>query len=981
VGEILFGLLGPTRVAGPDGEIAINGAIRRRLLARLLLAANHPVPVGRLRDDLWDGRIPATAASTLKSHVSLLRRSLGGDRLASRDGGYQLRVGPDEFDVALFESDVAIGRALLHSGDPGTAADRLGRGLRRWRGPALADVAELRWGRPDAVRLEELRAAALESWFEARLAIGESSEVIAEAEATVRRYPLRENLWAKLITALYHAGRQADALEAYQRLKELLAEDLGICPSPDLTELEGAILRQELQPPQATARRRTAGGEATNLPRDSSTFVPRPRPLADLARLLTRPGLTTLTGPGGTGKTRLAIQGARDAAAQFDGIWWCELAAIDEPAQLAREVATAVRSSGQSDSDLWERITGRLEDGRQLLILDNCEHLLAAAAVFSRRLLEVIPQLHMVATSRSPLGVAGEVVYTVPPMSVPANTADPAEALAFESVRLFVERARQQQSSFTLDRGNCKAVVAVCARLDGLPLAVELAAARARSMSVPDIKRRLDDRFGLLTLGPSAGPARHRTLRSLIDWSYELLSDAERDALGRLAVFAGGFDLSAAEAVIGTDDGDLSALDLVFSLADKSLVQADISGSATRYRILETVRDYALAKLTDQEQRTAREAHSRYFLRLIESAAPHFWGPGQQAWRERLESEEENFRGAFVTLLAASAAEDALRFGTAISTYWNSRGVYGDEIGLLDSALDRDDFAEPTAARGSALAAAGFLHFRRGETTRAQTRLDEAASIALAHDLPALMADALRTMAWVATRKGSHELATELASRAVDEALASGTTHLIARSFDVRAAATQHYDLNGARADYALALRYCRAAGDAVGQASVLNNLAILELEQGDHLAARASFTEGLLLAEENRDAALVPFLRYGVGLAAALDADFVAAESAFIEVLGQARRTGQTSLVAYALLGVAVARGRTGRHHDAAALLGASEALFERTGEPERLESELRDSLMTSLGSALGSRFDTAIAGGRRLATPEAIRLAADRS
>jgi len=980
MGGMSFSLLGPTVVVDDSGEIAIRGAVRRRLLVRLLVAANRAVPVERLKDDLWDGDLPASAASTLKSHISHLRHSLGPDRLASRDGGYQLRVEPDELDVTLFENDVATGRELLRAGDARAAAEILGRGLRRWRGAALADVADTSWGQPDAVRLEELRAAALESWLEARLALGESQEVIADAESAVARYPLREQFWAKLITALYHSARQADALRACRRLRELLIEELGITPSADLINLEEAILRQELEPARAPDPPRGAvrPERTTNLPPDLTSFVPRPREQADLAVLLTAPGLVTLTGAGGTGKTRLAIQAARDVEGAYEGVWFCGLAAVDDSSHLLREVATAVDRADQPGVDLTNSIAERFENGHHLLLLDNCERILDAVADLCLRLRGNSPQLHLLATSLSPLGVDGEIVYHVPPLSVPGDVSDPDEALRFESVDLFIDRARHQQPTFRLDRGNCRAVAAVCSRLDGIPLALELAAARMRTMSVTDIERRLDDRFRLLTGGARTAPARQRTLKALIDWSYDLMNDHERITLGHLAVFANGFDLEAAEAVTGSE-GDPATLDVVSSLVDKSLVQVDTTGLTTRYRMLETVREYAVATLTDEEQRTTRATHARHFLRVIESAAPHFSGSGQLAWRDRLQPDEENLRAAFASLLAADGAEEALRFGAAISKYWNSRGIYGDDMELLEAALERDDATDPTPARGGALAAAGYLHFRRGETTKAQTRLDEAATIAQAMGSPSLMADVLRTMAWVAERRGDHDAAADLACHAVDEALASGNTNLIARAFDVRAAATQHRDPDRARSYYGEALRYCHAVGDALGRAGVLNNLAVLELEQGDHRAARAYFIEALTLAAEVREAALVPFLEYGVGLAAALDNDYTAAESAFVNAMHEARRTGQKSLVGYALLGVAVVRGCTGWDHDAATLLGASAALFDEVGEqPERIEAALRDRVLASLSATLGDRLDAVVAAGQRLATPEILRLVA---
>src|SRR5580658_8204734 len=976
---IWFSLLGPAVVVDGGGEIAIHGAIRRRLLVRLLIAANQAVPVEQLKDDLWDGELPASAASTLKSHISRLRHCLGPGRLASRGGAYQLRVEPGELDITLFEDDLAAGRQLLRAGDARAATETLGRGLRRWRGAALADVADTSWGQPDAVRLEELRAAALESWLEARLALGESREVVADAELAVTQYPLHEQLWAKLITALYHSSRQADALRACRRLRELLAEELGITPSAELVKLEEAILRQDLMPARVLdPPRRPAPPERThNLPPDLTSFVPRPREQADLALLLASPGLVTLTGAGGTGKTRLAIQAAREAASACEGVWFCRLAAVDDSSHLLREAASAVGCADQPGVDLRDNIAARFCNGRHLVLLDNCEHILDAVADLCLRLRSASPQLHLLATSLSPLGVDGEVVYHVPPLSVPGDIGTPDEALRFESVGLFVDRARYQQPTFRLDRDNCRAVAAVCTRLDGLPLAVELAAARMRTMSVTDIERRLDDRFRLLTGGARTAPARQRTLRALMDWSYDLMDDHERDTLGRLTVFANGFDLEAAEAVTGCEE-DPALLDVVSSLVDKSLVQADTASLTSRYRMLETVREYAVARLTIEEQRTTRDAHARHFLHLIESAAPHFSGSGRLAWRDRLQPDEENLRAAFASLLAAGDAEEVLRFGTAISKHWNSRGIYGDDMELLEAALERADCSDATAARGRALAAAGYLHFRRGETAKAQVRLDEAATIARAIGSPSLMADVLRTMAWVAERQGDHDAAADLAGRAVGEALASGDTNLIARALDVRGAASQHRDPDQARSYYAEALRYCHAVGDALGRAGVLNNLAVLELEQGDHRAARAYFIEALTLADEVREAALAPFLAYGVGLAAALDNDYTAAYSAFVNAMHEARRTGQKSLLAYAVLGIAVVRCSVGRDHDAATLLGASVALFDELGEqPERVEAALRERVLASLSATLGDRLGEVVAAGRSLALAEVLRLA----
>ncbi len=420
-------------------------------------------------------------------------------------------------------------------------------------------------------------------------------------------------------------------------------------------------------------------------------------------------------------------------------------------------------------------------------------------------------------------------------------------------------------------------------------------------------------------------------------------------------------------------------LDLVTSLVDKSLLQVDTTAGEGRYRMLETVRDYAAGKLDDAEARSARSAHALHFLDLVEAAAPHFPGPDQLAWRERLERDEDNLRAAFATLVSSGDdAEPAHRFGAAVSRYWNCRGYYGDEVVLLETALHRRRQGPPTAALGAALAAAGYLMFRRGETGPAQHYLGEAMTIARAQSSPALEADALRTLAWVADRRGDGEEAASLAEAAFEAARASGESHLIARAYDVRAATCQNVDPGKARSDYRQALRYCRASGDGLGQASALNNLGVLELEQGDHPAARSHFKQALDLAEAVRDAALVPFLEYGLGLAAFLDDDLGAAEGAFISALPAATRTGQRSLVAYSLLGLAHVRSAAGRREEAARLLGASSALFEQLGEqPERTEAALRDRLLADLAGSLGEALESALDDGRLLPAAETLRLA----
>jgi predicted ATPase/DNA-binding SARP family transcriptional activator len=980
-----FGLLGPTVIVGEEGEIAVRGTLRRRLLIRLLLSANLPVSPDRLIEDLWDGTAPPSAESTLKSHVSLLRRSLGPERLTHRDGGYVLALDPDEFDVTLFEQDASGGRSLLRAGEFDRAADVLAKALDHWRGPAITDVADAVWAKPEAVRLDELRAMVIEGRLEARLAMGHSQEVIADAEMAVAEHPLREGPWASLITALYRCGRQSEALRSYQRLRQVLAEELGINPSPQLVALEGAILRQDPAiGPSLLLGHRAPDRRSHNLPRELTSFIPRPTELADIAALLEKSALVTLTGAGGTGKTRLAVRAAWSAADSYDQVWLCELAPLQSGGQLVRDLAASMGCAEQPGVDLLRTVEQHLADGQSLVVLDNCEHIVGPVATLVTQLLRSVASLRVLATSRAPLGVEGEVTYRVPSLSIPDRdvilTVD--DLLAYESVTLFAERAASHRPGYRLGPDDCRAATTICVRLDGIPLALELAASRTRSMSINDIASRLDDSFEILSGGPRSASARQQTLKACIDWSYDLLTPEERLALIRLAVFVGGFDLAAAEHVVATGGQASSIVDTVSSLVDQSLLQVHANGQSARYRMLETVRQYALGRLSEvgsEEETDARAAHSAYYLQLVEEAAPHFVDGDHLAWRIRLDAEHENLRTAFTTLAAQSSSDDALRFGAAVSRWWNTRGFYGQEVELLETALDRPDRLVPPLVRGRALSAAGYLLFRRGETNKAERRLDEALGIASAEASSALRADALKTMAWIAERRGHHDEAVQLAGQAVDAAIDSGERYLIARAHDVRGATLQHSDATGARIEYAEALRHSRSAKDAMAQVTALNNLAILELEVGDYRAAERCFGEARLIAEDIRDEALLPFIDYGIGVTAVVDSNMRVAENALAEAWHGARLTGQRSLVAYALLGLGAVRVATDRVESGALLLGASSALFEELGEqPERVEADMFQKAVETTRQHLGTAADRTLAAGRLLPSTDVVRLAA---
>ena len=473
----------------------------------------------------------------------------------------------------------------------------------------------------------------------------------------------------------------------------------------------------------------------------------------------------------------------------------------------------------------------------------------------------------------------------------------------------------------------------------------------------------------MLTGGAGAQP-RQRTLRALIDWSYELLSGDERAVLSRLSVFAGGCYLSDAELVAGRDGpGRWDVMNLLGSLVDKSLVQADTTGDTARYRLLETVREYAAERLraAGDEELSARQAHAALFLELAEAAAPQFSRAGQVAARARLAVDRDNLLAAFDHFLAAPDGwPGALRLATALGWYWSSSGSYSQGVELLDAALGRPRAAAPTALRCAALTMNGHLLCRSGDLTRAQAVLDAAVGIARQLADPSLVADALRHLAWVADRRGDKDGAISMASEAVELASLGAETHLLARAYDARAAAWQERDPAMARSDYERALTYCESSADHEGHASTLNNLAVLELELGDYDAARAHFARGLDVASRSHSVGILPYLEYGSGMAAALGGDAVAAAAAFAEVLGLAGETGQRSLVAYAVLGLAVTSAGPGQHLRAAALHGAADALFEELREtPEPLEARLRDRARGVLRAHLGDRFDRQYAAG----------------
>ncbi|MEU9023353.1 BTAD domain-containing putative transcriptional regulator [Actinomadura sp. NPDC048394] len=678
---MLFGVLGPVEAHGEAGSVAVGGPRVRALLAMLALDAGRVVTSERLIDGLYGEEPPAGAANALQSQVSRLRRGLGDAALVEgHPAGYRLLAERDAVDVHRFEGLARDGRRALGAGDHVRAAALLREALELWRGPALADVRSAQFADAQAARLEEARAAVAEDHAEARLALGEFDAVIPDLRDLLDARPLRERARALLMRALYGAGRQAEALEAFEDGRRVLADELGADPSPELADVHMAILRGDVEGPKAAE---AAESVRLNLPAQFTSFVGREEEVRRVGAMLAGGRLVTLLGPGGAGKTRLAVE----AAEREDGeVCFVDLAPVDR-AEVTKAVlgALGLRESGmmagpgEPPADAAERLVTALSGRRMLLVLDNCEHVVATVAPLAHRLLSACPLLRVLATSREALAITGEALWPLPPLALPPEGTPAAEVTAYPAVRLFADRAAAVRPGFAVDEGNVDAVLRICGALDGLPLAIELAAARLRSLPVEQVATRLDDRFRLLSRGNRTAAPRHQTLRAVVEWSWELLDDAEQTLARRLTVFSGGLTLEAAARVCDLDDAD----ELLVELADKSLLQSD----GTRYRMLDTVRAFCAERLEEAgEDERFQRAHAEYFLDLARRAEPHLRGAEQLEWLGLLAADHGNLHAALRRGVRLDTVL-ALRMVAALSWYWWLRGrIEGASISaeLLD---------------------------------------------------------------------------------------------------------------------------------------------------------------------------------------------------------------------------------------------------------------------------------------------------------
>ncbi len=1017
-----FRILGLLEASEGPRTIEVRGSKLRTLLAVLVLHANEVVSADALIEAIWGDRAPDSAANTLQGYVSQLRKALGAGTIQTRAPGYVLNIPAKSVDAVRFESLLQDGQAALARDEPAVAARMLDEALGLWRGQALADFTFDSFAQVDIARLEELRLVATEHLAEAHLALGGHDELVGRLRSLVESHPLRERLWGQLVMALYRSGRQAEALRALAEVRRRLGEELGIEPGVGLRRLEEDVLLQrphlDWRPPP------TAVVEVpSNLPPLRSSFVGRQIEVAELDKLLGSRRLLTVVGPGGVGKTRLALEVAGRVRSRFpDGVWVVELASLADPSLAPSAVAQTLDVREQLGASPLDALARSLASRRLLLVLDNCEHLVDAAAALADAVLDAAPSLTILATSREPLRVSGENVYALSPLPLPERDDLNPEALSTtDAVRLFCDRA-EAQGSFSLTTRNASAVAALCRRLDGIPLAIELAAARVRALTPSQILARLDDRFELLSSGERTALPRHQTLRAAVDWSHDLLPPAERVLFRRLSVFAGSLSLEAAASV--ADDPaapDRSRIvDLLASLVDHSLVvSVDMKGER-RFRMLETLRAYGAERLAEAGE--TEEVHQRLLVWSTAFAecfrdALHPRRITDKRAIERLDAENDNIRHALGWALSADP-HGALRLVAAVGRYWSIRGFVAERGRWAELALTAGPDV-PIATRTAVVSWAGVMATLEGNMGQAPPFLEKALEGFRELGDKQSEAHTLGYLSWIANdHTADDDTADSLLRQAIgiyaqddddhlycervgqlavntlrrgdaaearnlmDEAAGYNLRHHDDPCPDVLQAGGQCAFLLGrcdeARELIERALGHCREVGMTARVAELLGLLADVALAGDDWEEADRRFRDQLTTAQELGNTRETEYALWGLARLAVRRGDSVYARSALTQAMRIVRESGRAigpdDLEAVAELLTAEAR-----FEDAATVLGAEEACRQRRRLPIPVVHVAgHDRLVSQVAASLESdAFAKAWSHGRELSVKDAADLA----
>jgi len=962
------------------------------LVKLLALASGYRMHRERAMDLLWPDSGKKAASNNLRQVVYGARRVLysGSGSRESYSGlkdeqlvlcpGGQLWVDVDAFEgaasAARRSKDPSAYRAAidLYAGDllPGDCYEEWAEGrreqLRQLYLALLIELAGLYEGRGEhALAIEVLRKATTEE-------------------------PTLEEAHSSLMCLYALSGRPERALAQYERLRDALQKGIGVRPTETTRRLREEIAagRLPITPPAAPAQaeEQTSIGKH-NLSAPRTSFVGREREIVDVKRALSMSRLLTLTGAGGTGKTRLALEVARDLVGTYpDGVWFVELAPLSEGGLVTQEVANALGVQERPGEPITATLVEVLAAKDMLLVLDNCEHLVEEAARLADALLASCPHLKMLATSREHLGVSGEIVWAVPPLSLPGGTTKGGLAteslLRYEAVRLFLDRARLRLPDFGLTKENASAVAGVCRKLEGMPLAIELATARMGALAVEQVAQRLEVSLDVLKkTGRTAAP-RQRTLRATLDWSHDLLSDEERAFFSRLSVFAGGWTLEAAEAVCSGDGIEREdVLDLLGGLVDKSMVVAGAStGGAVRYRMLEPIRQYATEKLEEgAECEEVRCWHAEYFLSMAEEAEPRLRGPEEAAWLDRLEADHDNLRTALSWTLGGGAPELGLRLAAALSWFWDACGYFGEGTMRLEEALALSGTVAPAATRAEALTGLGAILSTHSGLERAEACLEEA--LALWEEIGNLgrIAECLNSLGWlVTTYRDDGVRAKAIFDKALAAARASGDERVIPNvllglgwfSFDSG-------DLGRAQGLWEEALAFAREQSNAWGISMVLMNMGHAELVQGNRDQAKVLLEEALQLGRKLGSEPVIADVLVTLGLAATLSCEPNRAKRLLREGLAIELRLGRKVTLAEGLEGLAVAAGALGEDVRAARLWGVAEVLRGEIGVPWRPEERLlHEPQLAAARSRLGeAAWEAAFTEGKAMTFEEAVEYA----
>ncbi|MEU7990820.1 BTAD domain-containing putative transcriptional regulator [Streptosporangium canum] len=897
-------VLGPIQVSADDGtSIDVGGARLRGLLARLALSAGQVVQAESLVDALWGEHPPAGAAKALHALVYRLRKALGSVAVESVATGYRLRVRAEDVDADRFEDLAARGRRELAADQPDRAAALLGEALALWRGPALADVLDAPFSGTAAARLEEVRIAAAEDRFDAGLRLGHHTAILADLEAASAEHPLRERLAVLRMRALHAAGRQADALGVFEQVRSTLADQLGIDPSEELRTTRLAVLRGEREVPRARAE---AG--PGRLPAPLTSFIGRDDELELLSRLLETSRLVTVVGPGGAGKTRLALEAAsRHRTHRRDRVWLVSLAGTDVVAEavLGALSSPGARPVGGGPAEPVDQVAELLGGAEAVLVLDNCEHLVAAAAEFTGRLLERRPYLTVLATSREPLGVIGEAICRLGPLPRPA------------AVRLFTDRATAVRPGVVLDDAP---VIDIVRRLDGLPLALELAAARLRTMDADQIAQRLDDRFRLLASGNRSAQPRQRTMHAVIDWSWGLLTDEKKTLARRLSVFPASTGAAAIEAICSGQalpPGDIAYV--LGSLVDKSIVERATGG----YRMLETIRAYAAGKLdVAGERETTRDRFTRHFADLAEEHGPLLRSHEQEESLRLFDTEYDNLVHALRTALDGHDATTAARLVATLHWYWMMVRYEPRGESFVARVLEFGDELPPDARAAFEILRATGNDEPAVTLDRVRTLIEEGARTGALERYPTLLVATL-FMGYGAGLDG-------LAEREIARTRSRSDSWAVACTFFVEAIIGNHRgDWEAAAAAAERASHSFEETGDRLSTALVLTLVAQTRSVRGDHDGAIAAYERGIALTSHHG-------ITHRLGLAV------------------ERMRTGDPAGARRDIEIAERVAGERGQQPQRLEVMATLMELYRRSGEVERADRELDRMERAAFGSPL---------------------------